>query len=104
MNFKPSDMVLLHGDPAVATFDMLEHLFIDLRPELEKAKLYARSSSPILIEADTGPVLEMLGQAIHNGSDRKGKPYTVISYPDFQVMTKIEFSSAIRVWGAKALS
>lgn len=79
MNFKPSDMVLLHGDPAVATFDMLEHLFKDLRPELEKAKLYARSSSPILIEADTGPELEMLGQAIHNGSDRKGKPYTVIS-------------------------
>ena len=46
MNFKPSDIVLLHGDPAVATFEMLEHLFVDLKPELEKAKLYARSSSP----------------------------------------------------------
>ena len=40
MNFKPSDIVLLHGDPAVATFEMLEHLFVDLKPELEKAKLH----------------------------------------------------------------
>ena len=79
MNFKPSDMVLLHGDPAVATFDMLEHLFVDLKPELDKAKLYARSSSPVLIEASAGPELEMIGQAIHNGSDRKGKSYAVIS-------------------------
>ncbi len=79
MNFKPSDIVLLHGDPAVATFEMLEHLFVDLKPELEKAKLYARSSSPVLIEASAGPELEMIGQAIHNGSDRKGKSYAVIS-------------------------
>lgn len=79
MNFKPSDIVLLHGDPAVATFDMLEHLFVDLKPELEKARLYARSSSPVLIEASAGPELEMIGQAIHNGSDRKGKSYAVIS-------------------------
>lgn len=78
MNFKPSDIVLLHGDPAVATFDMLEHLFVDLKPELEKARLYARSSSPVLIEASAGPELEMIGQAIHNGSDRKGKSYAVI--------------------------
>lgn len=82
MNFKPSDIVLLHGDPAVATFDMLEHLFIDLKPELEKARLYARSSSPVLIEASSGPELEMIGQAIHNGSDRKGKSYAVISLSD----------------------
>ena len=79
MNFKPSDVVLLHGDPAVATFDMLEHLFVDLKPELDKAKLYARSSSPVLIEASAGPELEMIGQAIHNGSDRKGKSYAVIT-------------------------
>lgn len=79
MNFKPSDIVLLHGDPAVATFEMLEHLFVDLKPELEKAKLYARSSSPVLIEASAGPELEMIGQAIHNGSGRKGKSYAVIS-------------------------
>lgn len=78
MNFKPNDIVLLHGDPAVATFDMLEHLFVDLKPELDKARCYARSSSPVLIEASAGPELEMIGQAIHNGSSRKGKPYAVI--------------------------
>jgi len=79
MHFKQSDLVLLHGDPAVATFDMLEKLFVDLRPEIEKAKVYARSSSPVLIEAGSGPELEMLAQAIHNGSDRKGNSYAFIS-------------------------
>ena len=79
MNFKQSDIVLLHGDPAVANFDMLEKLFVDLRPELDKARVYARSSSPVLIEAGAGPELEMLAQAIHNGSDRKGQSYAFIS-------------------------
>ncbi len=79
MHFKQSDLVLLHGDPAVATFDMLEKLFVDLRPEIEKAKVYARSSSPVLIEAGSGPELEMLAQAIHNGSDRKSNSYAFIS-------------------------
>lgn len=79
MNFKQSDIVLLHGDPAVATFDMLEKLFVDLRPEIDKARVYARSSSPVLIEAGAGPELEMLAQAIHNGSDRKKNSYAVIS-------------------------
>lgn len=79
MEYKTSEMVLLHGDPAVATFDMMEELFWDLRPEIQKARMYAKSDSPVLIEASAGPELEMLAQAIHNGSDRKGKPYAVIS-------------------------
>ena len=79
MEYKTSEMVLLHGDPAVATFDMMEELFVDLRPEIQKARMYAKSDSPVLIEASAGPELEMLAQAIHNGSDRKGKPYAVIS-------------------------
>ena len=79
MKFSTSDEVLLHGDPAVATFDMLDKLFVDLRPEVQKVRTYALSSSPILIEASAGPELEMMGQAIHNGSDRKSGPYAVVS-------------------------
>lgn len=36
MKFSTSDEVLLHGDPAVATFDMLDKLFVDLRPEVQR--------------------------------------------------------------------
>ncbi len=79
MEFNQNDIFLLHGDPTIASFDMLEHLFVDLRPEVKKARCYARSASPVLIEASAGPELEMLGQAIHNGGSRKGKPYAVIS-------------------------
>lgn len=79
MKFKLSDTALLQGDPAIASFDMLEKLFINLQPEIKKARVYAKSSSPVLIEASAGPELEMLAQAIHNGSQRKGGSYAVIS-------------------------
>lgn len=79
MKFKLSDAALLHGDPAIANFDMMEKLFIDLQPEIRKARVYAKSTSPVLIEASAGPELEMLAQAIHNGSDRKEGSYAVIS-------------------------
>lgn len=79
MKVKSSDTLLLHGDPAVASFDMLDELFVDLQPEIKKARLYAKSSSPVLIEASAGPELEMLAQAIHNGSGRKSGSYAVVS-------------------------
>ncbi len=69
---------LLHGDPAITTFSMLEKSFVDLRPIIKKAKAYARSDSPMLIESSAGPELEMLAQAIHNGSVRKQGPFIIV--------------------------
>lgn len=46
MKFSTSDEVLLHGDPAVATFDMLDKLFVDLRPEVQKVRTYAPLLQP----------------------------------------------------------
>lgn len=79
MKINQADSTLLNGDPAVATFEMMSRLFTDLRPVIERAKLYSRSSSPILIEASAGPELEMLAQSIHNYSDRKKNAYSVIT-------------------------
>lgn len=79
MYYSASDLVLLHGDPAVATFDMLEKIFIDLHPCISKAREYAKSDSPILIESAASPELEMLAQAIHNGSERRKESYAVIT-------------------------
>lgn len=70
---------LLKGDIALANFDSLAALFPDLSPVLERAKIYALSPSPVLIEATYGPELEMLAQSIHNHSIRKSGPFICIS-------------------------
>lgn len=78
MKYSQSSITLLHGDPAVATFDMMEKLFVDLKPVIDRGRLYAKSSSPVLIEASAGPEMEMLAQSIHNESDRSKGPYSVV--------------------------
>lgn len=78
MRYNEQNILLLHGDPAAATFDRMERLFTDLRPVIESARIYARSSSPILIEAGAGPELDMLAQSIHNESERSKGPYAVL--------------------------
>ncbi len=54
-------------------------MFPDLKPVLERARIYALSPSPMLIEATYGPELEMLTQSIHNQSIRKNGPFLVVS-------------------------
>lgn len=78
MKYSEQNMLLLHGDPTVATFDRMERLFVDMRPSIASARIYARSSSPVLIEAGAGPELEMLAQSIHNESPRRKGPYAVL--------------------------
>ena len=51
----------------------------DLRKVVELAKIYAQSSSPILIEAVGGPEVEAITQGIHNYSMRRNGPFIAIS-------------------------
>ncbi len=75
----PMKEQLLKGNVALATFETMGEAFPDLRPVFERAKTYALSPSPMLIEAIYGPELEMLAQSIHNQSIRKNGPFLTVS-------------------------
>lgn len=69
----------LRGYVAYGTFDDISKNLKDMRKLVELAKLYAQSSSPMLIEAISGPELEAITQGIHNYSMRKNGPFIVIN-------------------------
>ncbi len=69
----------LKGYTARLTFDDIDVKMKDLKKVAEKAKTYANASSPILIEAVSGPELEMITQGIHNYSTRKNAPFIAIN-------------------------
>ncbi len=69
----------LKGRSASITFDDIDKNMKDLKKISETAKIYSTSSSPILIEAVSGPELEMLTQGIHNYSMRKNAPFIAIN-------------------------
>lgn len=70
---------ILRGYTARLTFDDINEKMKDLRKVAEKAKVYATATSPILIEAVSGPELEMITQGIHNYSSRKNSPFIAIN-------------------------
>ena len=52
----------------------------DKMSEVKKvAKIVAKSNAPVIIEGDSGTGKEVLAQAIHNSSYRKGKPFIAIN-------------------------
>lgn len=69
----------LRGYVAYGTFDDISKNMKDMRKVVELAKLYAQSSSPMLIEAISGPELDAITQGIHNYSMRKNGPFIVIN-------------------------
>ncbi len=69
----------LRGYSARMTFDDIDVKMKDLKKVAEKAKIYAIATSPILIEAVSGPELEMITQGIHNYSTRKNAPFIAIN-------------------------
>lgn len=81
----------LRGYVAYGTFDDISKNLKDMHKIVELAKLYAQSSSPMLIEAISGPELEAITQGIHNYSMRKNGPFIVINMAglteDQQTMT-----------------
>ncbi len=69
----------LKGHVAHGTFEDISNNLKDMRKVVELAKLYAQSSSPMLIEAISGPELESITQGIHNYSMRKNGPFIMIN-------------------------
>ncbi len=69
----------LYGHVAHATFDDIEETMKGLSPLVDRAKLFALSSSPMLIESLSGPELELMTQSIHNYSMRKNGPFITIN-------------------------
>ncbi len=69
----------LRGNSARISFEDIDKNLKDLIKIVDKAKIYSTSTSPILIEAVSGPELEMITQGIHNYSTRKNAPFIVIN-------------------------
>lgn len=69
----------LSGHVAQATFEDISKTMKGLRKPIELAKLYALSSSPILIQALSGPELDIITQGIHNYGMRKNGPFIMIN-------------------------
>lgn len=69
----------LRGYAAYGTFDELEKRFLGLQNVIQLSKLYAQSSSPVLIEGYAGPEQDSICQGIHNYSLRKNGPFIVVN-------------------------
>ena len=69
----------LKGQRTDMSLDDIGKKMKDLRKVVELAKIYAQSSSPILIEAVAGPEVEVITQGIHNYSMRRNGPFINIS-------------------------
>lgn len=69
----------LRGFVAKGSLDELAAKMPSLKGVVEQAKLYAQSSSPILVEGKTNQELEDLCQGIHNYSLRKNGPFLVVN-------------------------
>ena len=69
----------LKGYVAYNTFEDVNKNLKGMRKVVEMAQLYAQSSSPMLIEAISGPELETITQGIHNYSMRKNGPFIMIN-------------------------
>ncbi len=61
------------------TFDDINKNMKNLQEIVVQAKLFAKSSSPILIEGVSGTEMEMICEGIHSYSNRKNGPYFMIN-------------------------
>lgn len=69
----------LRGFVAKGSLDELTARMPSLKKVADLAKLYAQSSSPILVEGKTAQELEDLCQGIHNYSLRRNGPFLVVN-------------------------
>lgn len=67
------------GKWACRSFDDIPKNMKNLQKIAEKAKLFAKSDSPILIEGVTGPEMELICEGIHSYGERSHGPYYMIN-------------------------
>lgn len=70
---------LSQGYIAYNSFDNVSQNQKGLRKVIELAKLYALSSSPMLIQSLSGPELDMIAQGIHNYGMRRNGPFIMLN-------------------------
>lgn len=70
---------LVNGYIAYNSFDNVSQNQKGLHDVIELAKLYALSSSPMLIQSLSGPELDMIAQGIHNYSMRRNGPFIMLN-------------------------
>lgn len=68
-----------NGFTAARTFDDICYTSEKMTRMIQRAKLYAQSDMPLIIEGQTGDDRERLCQGIHNYSLRKNGPYVMVS-------------------------
>ena len=61
------------------TFDQIVGPSEPLRRVIRYARMYAKTSMPILITGETGTGKELFAQAIHNASDRRDGPFIAVN-------------------------
>lgn len=69
----------LHGYVAKSNFDHIHRNSKEMKKNIEKAKMFARSENPVLIYGETGTEKEMFAQSIHNNSIRRSGPFISIN-------------------------
>lgn len=71
--------LLLKGLVAKSVFDDIHGSSAAIRQAKERAAIFAKYESPILLYGETGTGKELFAQSIHNGSSRKGQPFVAIN-------------------------
>jgi arginine utilization regulatory protein len=61
------------------TFEHIVGIHPELLAAVKNAKMASASPSPIMIFGETGTGKEMIAQAIHNRSPRRGRPYVAVN-------------------------
>lgn len=69
----------LKGYVARTQFDDLKKNFKSEKKVIEDGKLFALSSSPMLLAGENGTEIELVAQCIHNYSTRRENPYVSVS-------------------------
>lgn len=69
----------LRGNVARGSLNDLVKKYPDLKNVIDAAKLYAQSSSPLLIEGSYGREMDAVCQGIHNYSLRRDGPYVMVN-------------------------
>jgi len=69
----------IHGKQALYTFTDIIGEHEKIRKAVQEATIAAKESCPVLLVGETGTGKEMFAQAIHNASDRAGRPFVAIN-------------------------
>ena len=79
LKIEKNRLPVVEGEWVCRTFDDINKNMKNLQGVVEKAKLFAKSSSPILIEGGSGSEMEIICEGIHSFGNRSQGPYYMIN-------------------------